>query len=398
MDQIYDNGMLYILQAMTQSQQTTPAVNPSKSDESASFQKLMEQKTQQAKEENPAPETPEAPKAEAEVKQESVPQKETEGEDPMQTQLAAAQLVAPQFQAVDATQTPEPEELAELDLLPVEKDSQVMIPLDRAVAENSGMLVRAEPTGQPELQAQAGEHFQPQTQPQAQEQVQPQEQTQSVEVEPPKQTVQAAAPEQNARQQDAAQSQTEQPKSDLPQAVADSEVKVDVEEAGAEAQPLFRDLEAPPVKVGEAQATQQSQKAPAVEDQIADKLTQALSQGESKVAITLTPESLGTVTVEITRQENGALQIVLAAENSQTRGLLERNVADLQALLNVRTQESVQVEVQRSQEGQQHAADYDGHNGREDAQQQEQRRPHERDSQDFMQQLRLGLIPLDEVS
>ena len=76
-----------------------------------------------------------------------------------------------------------------------------------------------------------------------------------------------------------------------------------------------------------------------------------------------------------------------------------RHSSDLQGLLSSRTQQNVQVEVQRQQESQQgqNQHPYDGHNGhaQEQSGQQHQRRQ-ERSSQDFIQQLRLGLIPMED--
>ena len=93
--------------------------------------------------------------------------------------------------------------------------------------------------------------------------------------------------------------------------------------------------------------------------------------------------------------------VELTAHNADTRGLLERHAGDLQGMLAGRTQQNVEVNVQRQQESQQdqnqqHQHNYDGHNGHaQDGQ--ERRRQHQEHTspEDFMQQLRLGLIPTD---
>lgn len=175
--------------------------------------------------------------------------------------------------------------------------------------------------------------------------------------------------------------------------------------AGQQApQRIFRDVEAVPVKVGEAYEEEQAE-APDVAQQIDVQLAQALERGESMVRIRLNPENLGEVTVEISQSTDGILRVALSAHSGETRSLLERHAGDLQGLLNSRTQQAVEVDVQRGQESQQNQnqqrqQSYDGRNGHaQDGREQErrQRRSHT-SSQDFMQQLRLGLIPMDGES
>lgn len=173
---------------------------------------------------------------------------------------------------------------------------------------------------------------------------------------------------------------------------------IDVEQAP---QQLFRDVEAAPVKVGEAYDVRQTEGAD-VAQQIDAQLAQALQKGESVVRVQLTPENLGEVTVEIRQSVDGILHVALNAHSPETRSLLERHAGELQGLLSSRGQQEVQVDVQRGQESQQnqnqqHQQNYDGHNGHaQDGQEQERRQRREHtSSQDFLQQLRLGLIPTD---
>lgn len=172
---------------------------------------------------------------------------------------------------------------------------------------------------------------------------------------------------------------------------------IDVEQAP---QQLFHDVKAAPVKVGEAYNAQQTQE-PDVAGQIDAQLAQALQAGDTTVRIQLTPENLGEVTVEISQSADGALHVELTAHNADTRGLLERHAGDLQGMLTNRTQQSVEVNVQRQQESQQnqnqqHQRSYDGHNGHaQDGQQRRQQHREPTSPEDFMQQLRLGLIPTD---
>lgn len=170
---------------------------------------------------------------------------------------------------------------------------------------------------------------------------------------------------------------------------------VDVEQAP---QRVFREVETVPVKVGETYQMEE----PDVAKQIDTQLGQALSKGETHVRIQLTPEHLGNVTVDVTQNSDGILRIAISAHSSETRGLLERHLNNLQMMLSNRTQQAVQVEVQRqeeSQQGQNQENPYDdGHNGSNREEQEERRQRHNEQreqaaTQDFAQQLRLGLIP-----
>lgn len=180
----------------------------------------------------------------------------------------------------------------------------------------------------------------------------------------------------------------------------DDDAQVELLDAQQAPRQIFQDVEAAPVKVGETYDAQQTQE-PDVARQIDAQLAQALQKGESVVRIQLTPERLGTVTVEISQNAGGIMHVALSAHSAETRGLLERHAGDLQGMLSSRGQE-VQVDVQRQQESQQnqnqqHQQNYDGRNGHaQDGQ--ERRRQHQEHTspQDFMQQLRLGLIPVDE--
>lgn len=166
---------------------------------------------------------------------------------------------------------------------------------------------------------------------------------------------------------------------------------LDVEQAP---QKLFHDVKAAPIKVAEPE---QAQKAD-VPQQLDKGIAQAVENGESTVRIELNPASLGSVTVEISRSAEGILKVALSAHSSETRGLLERHASDLQGLLGSRTNQTVEVEVQRQSESQpdQNQQNYDGHNGHNQHGRENRRSRHdEQHSRDFAQQLRLGLIPTD---
>lgn len=175
--------------------------------------------------------------------------------------------------------------------------------------------------------------------------------------------------------------------------------KLNVLDAEQAPQPLFHDVKAAPIKVGDAYRPEQAEEA-GVPQQIDSRVAQAIENGESTVRVQLEPEYLGAVTVEISRSAEGILKVALTAHSLETRGLLERHASDLQGLLGNRTSQTVEVEVQRqseAQQGQNQQHNYDGHNGQDHSgQEQQQRRRHdEQHSADFAHQLRLGLIPME---
>lgn len=183
----------------------------------------------------------------------------------------------------------------------------------------------------------------------------------------------------------------------VPQEQDDDQAETEISDVEQAPQQIFHDVEAAPIKVGESYHTEQSE-APDLTDQLSGQLAQAISQGESRVEIQLTPETLGSVKVEIVQTQEGGIRVSISAESSQTRNLLEKHSNSLQMMLAGRSQGPVQVEVQRQQESQrQDNHPYDGHNGQGQQQQQRQHRPRqEQEAGDFLQQFRLGLIPMQE--
>lgn len=191
---------------------------------------------------------------------------------------------------------------------------------------------------------------------------------------------------------------------------ADSELSMDVEvntaetdETGGEAvvaeTPLFEGVETAPIKV--AEAPKGAEETGNVERQVVQKVSDLLENGETKVQIQLEPVELGKLTIELTRSADGTLSILLDAENLQTRSLLEKHMGTLQEMLIDRGQKVAQVTVDNSEEAQrqdnqQRDDFFNDRNGQQKEQREQQRRDDPRDGTDFLQQLRLGLIPLGE--
>lgn len=381
-DQI-QSGMLAMMQVMA-AQSQVPQVGTRKTGEDqVDFQKMLEQKSQnQPAKEETKPQQPEKAQQAEEAPEQSAQQTQNEGQTQedghaMVKRLAEAGMIpvdaanAYLMQAQQPVQQPE----TELQVVALVQDGQPVVVTPEL----------QQPGQMPEL-AQAAEVV-------PLEQVQPEQVLQTVQQEqqPVQQNpVAEALPD----QQEAVQQQPILAEQAEPQQQEEQQDGLEQADLSQSAQPLFRDVEAAPIKVGEAYQPEETQQAD-VSQQIAGPLNQALAQGQSKVEIHLNPEYLGSVKVEITQSAEGILRVALTAESSETRGLLEKHAANLQSLLG-REQQTVEVEVQRQENGQQPQDNpyEEGHNG-QNRQQPRQRQQQKGDSQDFLQKLRLGLTPVE---
>lgn len=158
-------------------------------------------------------------------------------------------------------------------------------------------------------------------------------------------------------------------------------------------QPLFREVESTPVKVGDAAPLDTT--AEDFDAQAAKTIAQALEKGSQKVELKLSPANLGNVTVELTRTAEGVIHVVLTAEREQAMKLLTEHAGQLGNLLQSNTAADVRVEVPQNQQGRQ--AWQEGQNHPQQGQSQQQQRQHgQQEQEDFLQQLRLGLIQMEE--
>lgn len=362
------SGMLELLSAMTANIQIKAA---GKTGESGDFRKLMEQQTQQTK----APRDSQTDDgSQTQVKAEAPAQPEAAETDPelqrQRMELAAALMAqnpaAPQIQPMEQEAEPA-EEMVQAAELP---EAEVQIELPRQTETDTRPQ---EPLPLQQVEA-------PQTptvaQAEAPQQAPVQQRTQPVEEAP-------------VRAQRIAQPQREEAQEEEPE--------VRLTESDQETQQVFPQQEATYVKVSEAAPAEEPQETQAPEKQVEIQLTQALDQGDSRVELTLTPEHLGKVQVEIVRQAGGGIHVAITAEKLHTATLLEKGAAGLQAAVATRSQESVTVQVEhREHSGQ---PNYDGRSGGQNGQnpEQQQRQPRQQRQQDFLQQLRLGLIPLESA-
>ena len=175
----------------------------------------------------------------------------------------------------------------------------------------------------------------------------------------------------------------------------------ETDETGGEAvaeTPLFEGVETAPIKV--AEAPERTEETADVQQQVVQKLSDLLENGETKLQIQLEPVELGKLTIELTRSADGTLNILLDAENLQTRSLLEKSIGTLQDTLIDRGQKVAQITVEHNEEAQrqdnQQRDDLLNQGNGQQKQQREQHRDDQRGGADFLQQLRLGLIPLEE--
>ena len=161
-----------------------------------------------------------------------------------------------------------------------------------------------------------------------------------------------------------------------------------------QARPMFQREDAVPVKVAEPYEPVEPETVEAPQ-QLADRLTQMLEQGESRVEIALSPENLGRMTVEITRTGDGALHVVLGAASEKVTALLQQNSSNLHSLLAANNQGEVHIQVQQEQPAQEQPNPFMNPDEGRGQQQQQQHKPQQQPSEDFVQQLRLGLVDRD---
>lgn len=328
------------------------AAKPGASSENAGFKKMLSEKTQNEAGKNPAS-----------TKQDDLTQGTEAVEEDMMPQaqaLAAALMMQPAIVMLDENPASAAEAL------------QMTAPLN-GMAETTPMPqlaqndTAAKPAPQPELANTAIPAEMQLQEPQvAEKPVLSQPVTAQPEV--------IAATEENAALQPARVIEPQTKKEEIP--------------LDGDLQPVFGELEHLPVKVAEPQAVVEAE-TPDVEVQLAKQIDKACKNGATKLEIALSPETFGTVTVEMIRTEDGALRLMMTASTDRGQTLLEKHASGLQGMLAESNRAPVQVEVQRQSESQwtQHSYDREGGGG----QQQQQRRQQHNENQDFLDRLRLGL-------
>ena len=183
----------------------------------------------------------------------------------------------------------------------------------------------------------------------------------------------------------------------------DTEEEVQVEETVTDA-PVFADVEAAPVKVA---APKTEAPIPLESRQGVEELTARIRDlivdtgEETRVEFTLIPASLGKISVEIVRGSDGALHVQLSATTMRAAELLQRHSTGLENALAGSDRSQVKVDVTASEETQRQFLDPNADSRQEQQRRQQeqqgrrQRRPEPHEAQDFVSQLRLGLVGLD---
>ena len=158
-------------------------------------------------------------------------------------------------------------------------------------------------------------------------------------------------------------------------------------------QPFFQETENMPVKVGDGDTIDTQQ--PDFDAKLTQNVEKALSQGEQRVEIRLNPENLGSVVVEMTRSQDGSLHVVLHTETESAARLLSEHSGTLGLMLQNNSQGVVRVEVRQPQQGNQQWQHPDQDGGQNHGGQQREQQEHRQSTEDFLQQLRLGLFSVE---
>lgn len=159
------------------------------------------------------------------------------------------------------------------------------------------------------------------------------------------------------------------------------------------AQPLFDRTEHMPVKVGEADTLDATE--PDFAPRLAKAITEAEQEGARHVELRLAPEHLGKLSVELTQGKDGVLHIVFHAENEQAMKLLQEHSATLVSMLHGSHSGEIQVEVPRPQQGEQPWQQPEQQPGQQHGRNPQEQGRQRQSTEDFLQQLRLGLLGVE---
>lgn len=160
--------------------------------------------------------------------------------------------------------------------------------------------------------------------------------------------------------------------------------------------PLFHKVDTVPIRVGDTFTVEKNSDAE-VPTQIAKQLAEPIQGKVSSIELELNPRSLGHVHVEMKWLEDGSLHVTMKADKLGTQAILERSAGALQGLLEHDAQQPVRVNVQQPQEDGQ--PNHNNHGNQQQEQQQSSQHSRDREQQDtdsrFLQELRLGLTPIN---
>lgn len=406
---VAENLLLQQMQQMS-NVMTLPQTGSANKNQSSSFQDMMTQagKDDAAKEEPAAPEqtVQDKPSEDGEVQKRPASQKD--GEDPVKVQEQVGDPNAMQYvmelfrpEIVDVSE-PAPETII-VEAPVVETATEaVAVPVESVELPEA---VVEEPVGQipvETVQAEAPQEVELAEGPVVQTQVQETVETPVQQEQRPEEAVRPAEDSQTAPDQ-AAETVERVAVKEVPESTNEKPEENTQEPQGEAAelgqQPVFQEVEAAPVKVAENYKTVDTE-APEMDEKLAADIHEAVEEGVERIELKLNPANLGQLTIEMTRDSSGVLQVALHVASTKAEGLLSQHLDGLHAALQAYGQgQQVRVEVQRAQEpAEQHnqqQANPDGHN-QNHQQRQEQRQERREHTEDFMQRLRLGLFSTGE--
>lgn len=155
--------------------------------------------------------------------------------------------------------------------------------------------------------------------------------------------------------------------------------------------PVFRGVTEVPVKVGDAPAL--DTEAADFSHKLAGRIAAAVQNGDQKVKLSLHPEHLGKIEIEMSRDNAGVLHVEMHATTERATGLLAAHSQELGQLLQNDSTPHVRIEIDHRTDGQPYQQDsgQSSGQGRQDARQNRQKQTA---GEDFINRLRLGLIPV----
>ncbi len=171
-----------------------------------------------------------------------------------------------------------------------------------------------------------------------------------------------------------------------------SEQDVTVVDGQGQGTRVFEKADSTTVKVGETVNSE----SPDFDSVMAKVISQADENGDSTITIQLTPESLGTVTIQLSKTSDGVLQIVMQAADSAAAKLLNSHADGIAAALRgAGTTVLVEVEAQEVAENRDDMNQEKQHERQEHEEKEKDGDEEISYGEDFMQQMRLGLLQMN---
>lgn len=224
-----------------------------------------------------------------------------------------------------------------------------------------------------------------------------QQTAETVQVQQPTMTQQASQQAETASNQNTQAQQTVTVQSTVPQQDDGQKLTAEVHTSAQPVtnQPLFEHVEGTPIQVAQPVRAD----VPEFPNQLADKINQAVANGENTIEVQLAPRELGNITIRLSMTAEGTI-VTLHSANAKTLSLLSEHAANIGAIVEQNHPGSVSVSVERDQASQQQQQQYAQQEQQRNSQQQQQQQqrqqapPH---NDDFIQQFRLGLIELSAL-